>query len=165
MKYDHVDRLLIQWEQQRPDLDPSSMGVIGRLFRVSKIIEQRLQQAFKEHGLSAIEFDILATLRRNNVPITPTEMYQSVMLTSGAMSTRIEHMVQRGLIERIANKEDRRSCKVLLTSEGRALIDKAVESHVENQKAILEPLTKTEQEQLAALLRHWLLTNENESTC
>ncbi|MDX7998490.1 MarR family transcriptional regulator [Xenorhabdus sp. Reich] len=161
MKHDHVDRLLIQWEQQRPDLDPSSMGVIGRLCRVSKIIEQRLQHAFREHGLSTIEFDILATLRRNNTPITPTEMYQSVMLTSGAMSTRIEHMVQRGLIERIANEEDRRSCKVFLTSEGKALIDKAVESHLENQKNILESLTETQQEQLATLLRHWLLANES----
>ncbi|WP_340616231.1 MarR family winged helix-turn-helix transcriptional regulator [Xenorhabdus entomophaga] len=160
MKYDHVDRLLIQWEQQRPDLDPSSMGVIGRLCRVNKIIEQRLQHAFKEHGLSAIEFDILATLRRNNMPMTPTEMYQSVMLTSGAMSTRIEHMVQRGLIERTANEEDRRSCKIFLTPEGKALIDKAVESHLENQKNILESLTETQQEQLATLLRDWLLANE-----
>ncbi|WP_338882302.1 MULTISPECIES: MarR family winged helix-turn-helix transcriptional regulator [Xenorhabdus] len=163
MKYDHVDRLLRQWEQQRPDLDPSSISVIGRLCRIHKIIEQRLQHAFKEHSLSLIEFDILATLRRNNIPITPTELYQSVMLTSGAMSTRIEHMVQRGLIGRIANEEDRRSCKIFLTPEGRALIDKAVESHLENQTAILKPLTKTQQEQLATLLRHWLLENESES--
>ncbi|CDH31050.1 MarR family transcriptional regulator [Xenorhabdus bovienii] len=161
MKYDHVDRLLIQWEQQRPDLDPSPMGVIGRLVRVNKIIEQRLQHAFKAHGLSAIEFDILATLRRYNTPITPTEMYQSVMLTSGAMSTRIEHMVQRGLIERIANEEDRRSCKVFLTSEGKTLIDNAVESHLENERAILQSLTEEQQEQIAILLRHWLLTNES----
>ncbi|CDG90043.1 MarR family winged helix-turn-helix transcriptional regulator [Xenorhabdus bovienii] len=161
MKYDHVDRLLIQWEQQRPDLDPSPMGVIGRLVRVNKIIEQRLQHAFKAHGLSAIEFDILATLRRYNTPITPTEMYQSVMLTSGAMSTRIEHMVQRGLIERIANEEDRRSCKVFLTPEGKILIDNAVESHLENERAILQPLTEEQQEQIAILLRHWLLTNES----
>ncbi|MBD1226423.1 MarR family winged helix-turn-helix transcriptional regulator [Xenorhabdus griffiniae] len=164
MKYDHVDRLLIQWEQQRPDLDPSSIGVIGRLCRINKIIEQRLQHAFKKHDLSGIEFDILATLRRNNRPITPTELYQSVMLTSGAMSTRIEHMVQRGLIGRIANEEDRRSCKVFLTPEGRTLIDKAVESHLENQKAMLEPLTATQQEQLATLLRHWLLDNESTSS-
>ncbi|CDG21393.1 HTH-type transcriptional regulator pecS [Xenorhabdus poinarii G6] len=163
MKYDHVDRLLKQWEQQRPDLNSSSMGVIGRLCRINKMIEQRLQRVFKEYGLSAIEFDILATLRRNNTPITPTEMYQSVMLTSGAMSTRIEHMVQRGLIERTANAEDRRSCKVFLTPEGKSLIDKAVESHLENQIAILEPLTEDQQEQLATLLRHWLLTNESMS--
>ncbi|MDC9581652.1 MarR family transcriptional regulator [Xenorhabdus sp. PR6a] len=161
MKYDHVDRLLMQWEQQRPDLDPSSIGVIGRLCRINKIVEQRLQHAFKKHDLSGIEFDILATLRRNNTPVTPTEMYQSVMLTSGAMSTRIEHMVQRGLIERIANEKDRRSCKIFLTPKGKALIDKAVESHLENQKAILEPLTDTQQEQLATLLRDWLLANES----
>ncbi|MBD2781411.1 MarR family winged helix-turn-helix transcriptional regulator [Xenorhabdus szentirmaii] len=163
MKYDHVDRLLMQWEQQRPDLDSSPMAVIGRLCRINKILEQRLLNAFKKHGLSPIEFDILATLRRNNIPMTPTEMYQSVLLTSGAMSTRIEHMVKRGLIKRIANEEDRRSCKIFLTSEGRALIDKAVVTHLENQRDILEPLTDDQQEQMAALLRHWLLANESVS--
>ncbi|MDR0219679.1 MAG: MarR family transcriptional regulator [Enterobacteriaceae bacterium] len=161
MKYDHVDRLLIQWEQQRPDLDPSPMGVIGRLYRVSKIIEQRLQNTFKAYDISAIEFDILATLRRYNSPITPTEMYQSVMLTSGAMSTRIEHMVKRGLVEREANMKDRRSCKISLTSEGKALIDKAVETHLENERTILEALSDQQQEQLSELLRHWLLVNES----
>ncbi|MBC8943664.1 MULTISPECIES: MarR family winged helix-turn-helix transcriptional regulator [Xenorhabdus] len=162
MKYDHVDRLLIQWEQQRPDLDPSPMGVIGRLYRANKIIEQRLQPIFKAYDLSAIEFDILATLRRYDTPITPTEMYQSVMLTSGAMSTRIEHMVQRGLVERVANAKDRRSCKVSLTTEGKELIDKVVESHLENEREILGALSSEQQEQLAMLLRHWLLTNESD---
>ncbi|MDX7986529.1 MarR family transcriptional regulator [Xenorhabdus sp. 12] len=163
MMYDHVDRLLIQWKQQRPDLELSSMSVIGRLGRINKIIEQRLQHTFKEYGLSAVEFDILATLRRSNAPFTPTEMYQSIMLTSGAMSTRIEHMVQRGLIERTANTKDRRSRKVFLTSEGKALIDKAMENHLDNQKAILKPLTDAQQEQLAKLLQQWLLSNESVS--
>ncbi|ENY71329.1 HTH-type transcriptional regulator pecS [Aeromonas diversa CDC 2478-85] len=161
MQYDHVDRLLVQWQHQRPDLDCSPMGVLGRLSRMSRIIDKRVNETFKNNALSAVEFDILATLRRFNEPMTPTGLYQTLMLSSGAMSTRIEQLVQRGLIERIASPEDRRSCCVVLTKEGKDLIDKAVEEHVINEKAILDPLTDEQREQLANLLRAWLLTNES----
>lgn len=160
MKSDHVDRLLAQWSECRPDLDCSPMGVIGRLNRASRLVSKGLLTAFDKHELSAIEFDILATLRRNQVPLTPTELYQTLMLSSGAMSTRIEALVKRGLIERIASEQDRRSCSVTLTKEGVTLIDQALEDHVENERHILEALNREEQEQLAALLRKWLVSNE-----
>ncbi|MDO6583195.1 MarR family transcriptional regulator [Photobacterium sp. 2_MG-2023] len=161
MHHDHVDRLLTQWQQQRPDLDCSPMAVIGRISRMSRLIDKKINKTFKNYDLSAIEFDILATLRRCNTPLTPTELYQTLMLSSGAMSTRIEQLAKRGLIERIASPEDRRSCSVALTEKGRVLIDQAVEAHVVNEKAILDPLTQEQRQQLAALLRAWLLSNES----
>ncbi|MGF1703647.1 MarR family transcriptional regulator [Photobacterium makurazakiensis] len=160
MKYDHVDKLLAQWKECRPDLDCSPMGVVGRLSRSSRIIDKRLLKAFKKHDLSAIEFDILATLRRCQEALTPTELYQTLMLSSGAMSTRLDALVKRGLIARIASEQDRRSCSVALTDVGIELIDRALEAHVENERNILEPLTEDEQVYLAALLRKWLLYNE-----
>lgn len=161
MQYDHVDRLLVQWQHQRPDLDCSPMGVIGRLSRMSQILEKKLNKTFKSNNLSSIEFDILATLRRFNEPMTPTELYQTLMLSSGAMSTRIEQLVKRELIERIASPEDRRSCSILLTKDGKSLIDRILEEHVINEKTILDPLTEEQREQLANLLRAWLLNNES----
>lgn len=161
MQYDHVDRLLVQWQHQRPDLDCSPMGVVGRLSRMSRIIDKEINKTFKSNALSPVEFDILATLRRFNEPMTPTELYQTLMLSSGAMSTRIEQLVKRGLIERIASSEDRRSCSVVLTREGKELINKVIEEHVINEKAILDPLTDEQREQLANLLRAWLLTKES----
>ncbi|MCG9552238.1 MarR family transcriptional regulator [Vibrio sp. Isolate31] len=161
MHYDHVDRLLVQWQHQRPDLDCSPMGVIGRLSRMSRIVDKKLNKTFKNNNLSSVEFDILATLRRFNEPMTPTELYQTLMLSSGAMSTRIEQLVKRELIERIASPEDRRSCSVALTKEGNTLINKVISEHVVNEKAILDPLTDEQREQLASLLRTWMLTNES----
>jgi DNA-binding MarR family transcriptional regulator len=161
MQYDHVDRLLVQWQHQRPDLDCSPMGVVGRLSRMSRIIDKEINKTFKNNGLSAVEFDILATLRRFNEPMTPTELYQTLMLSSGAMSTRIEQLVKRELIERIPSPEDRRSCSVVLTIEGKNLINMVINEHVINEKAILYPLTDEQREQLANLLRAWLLTNES----
>ncbi|EGU61627.1 HTH-type transcriptional regulator pecS [Vibrio nigripulchritudo ATCC 27043] len=160
MEYDHVDKLLLQWQKQRPELDCSLMGVVGRLRRMSQIIEKKQNKVFKDHNLTSVEFDILATLRRNNEPLTPTELYQTLMLSSGAMSTRIEHLVQRDLIVRVASNEDRRSCKVTLSEEGKALIDKAVEAHLANAEKTLSPLTLEEQNQLASIMRSWLVVSE-----
>ncbi|NGN99804.1 MarR family transcriptional regulator [Grimontia sp. S25] len=160
MKADHVDTIIAQWATQRPDLDCSPMGVIGRLGRAKQIITPKLEEVFKQNDLSNIEFDILASLRRAGEPVTPTDLYQTLMLSSGAMSTRVDGLVKRGLVIRQASETDRRSCLVTLTEEGQTLIDKVVEQHIDNERHILEALTTDEQKQLAGLLRKWLAANE-----
>jgi DNA-binding MarR family transcriptional regulator len=82
------------------------------------------------------------------------------MLTSGAMTARLDKLEQRGLIRREASPDDRRSLLVCLTEPGRELVDHAVEQHVANERRLLAPLSLAEQEQLAALLKRWLLENE-----
>ncbi|SJN30320.1 Transcriptional regulator, MarR family [Vibrio casei] len=150
---DPVDTILQQWLQVRPDLDCSSMGVVGRVRRTSEQWKKQMEKVFKQHQLNSIEFDILATLRRSQAPLTPTELYQTLMLSSGVMSTRIESLVQRGLLQRLASEEDRRSCRVELTAEGMALIDLSVVEHVQNMESMLSPLNKKERDQLATLLK------------
>ncbi|CAH0530816.1 hypothetical protein CTH30272_03161 [Allocatenococcus thiocycli] len=163
MSLDSVDSILAQWKSVRPDLDCSSMGVIGRLRRTSNAWKSKMDKVFKEHGLSSIEFDILATMRRSDPSgITPTELYKTLMLSSGAVSTRLEQLVKEGLVERISSEQDRRSCKVTLTSKGVELIDTALAAHVENMDNMLNALTKKEQDQLAGLLRKVLICEENE---
>lgn len=154
---DPVDHILRQWRDARPDLDCSAMGVVGRLGRVSSIWRKQIDTAFDQHELSGIEFDILATLRRSQVPLTPTELYQTLMLSSGAMSTRIEKLVQRGFIERVASEDDRRSCKVMLTEPGQQKLDVALQDHLDNMEVMLEALNKDERLQLANLLKKVLL--------
>ncbi|MFC5707720.1 MarR family winged helix-turn-helix transcriptional regulator [Aeromonas eucrenophila] len=160
MESDHVDLLLVQWARQRPDLDCSPMGVLGRVARMAAIAGREVSEDLKECGLLGSDFDILATLRRADEPLTPTALYQSAMLTSGAMTARLDKLAERGLIERQAAPSDRRSLLVCLTQEGRELIERAVERHVANERRLLAPLTQAEQAQLAALLKRWLLENE-----
>lgn len=160
MESDHVDLLLAQWARQRPDLDCSPMGVLGRVARMAAITGREVSEELKECGLLGTDFDILATLRRSGEPLTPTVLYQSAMLSSGAMTARLDKLAERGLIERQAAPSDRRSLLVCLTESGKALIDRAVELHVANERRLLAPLTEAEQAQLAALLKRWLLENE-----
>lgn len=156
---DPIDNILQQWNQTKPELDCSAMGIVGRLLLVNINWKKKIEHVLTEKELSFIEFDILATLRRNQIPLTPTELYQTLMLSSGAMSTRIETLVQRGFIERVASEKDRRSCKVKLTPQGIKAIDIVLDAHVKNMSAMLNGLNGAEQKQLAGLLKKVLLSN------
>lgn len=136
---DAVDAILAQWQRERPDLDCSPMGPIGRIARCAALLEQRLESTFTQCDLSGWEFDMLATLRRAGAPycLSPTELFSTLMVTSGTMTHRLKRLESRGLISRQANANDARSMLVQLTDEGLALIDRAVEKHVENERQIL----------------------------
>ncbi len=155
-KLDKLDKVLAQWAEVKPELDCSPMGVIGRISRASRLMEKQLESVFKQHGISSIEFDILASLRRSDESLTPTQLYQTLLLSSGAMSTRIEGLVQRGFIMRLASAEDRRSCRVQLTDKGIAFFDPILEAHLNNEQRILAGLSKEQTGQLATILQSWL---------
>lgn len=156
---DSVDVILGQWARERPDLDISPMGPIGRLKRCAALLEQGLEATFAQFGLCAWEFDMLATLRRAGAPhrLSPTELFSTLMVTSGTMTHRLKRLETAEFIHRIPNDQDARSMLVELSPKGLALINRAVESHVENERRLLSALPEAVQAnldvQLSALLR------------
>jgi DNA-binding MarR family transcriptional regulator len=152
---DPVDQILAQWRRERPDLDPSPMAVIGRLSRVSRAVERRLEEVFARHGLQSWGFDMLATLRRSGPPfeMTPTELVDSLMVSTSAMTNRIDRLAAAGYLQRRPDPRDRRAVQIRLTPAGRQLIDQVLVEHLDNERTIVEALTPAEQDQLAALLR------------
>ncbi|MEV5161325.1 MULTISPECIES: MarR family winged helix-turn-helix transcriptional regulator [unclassified Streptomyces] len=152
---DHVDRVLAQWAEQCPGLDSSSMGVIGRIKRLSRIVEAEQRTVFGAHDLDPAAFDVLATLRRSPAPhrLTPAELMRSAMVTSGAITQRLDRLEERELVVRTRRPEDGRSVHVSLTQAGRELIDRALVDHVENQNRLLSGLTEEQRDQVADGLR------------
>lgn len=163
MQRDHVDFIIDQWKKEKPDIDGSPMGVIGRISRLARHFDQLLQKKFAEFGVTAGDFDVLATLRRSGQPyqLTPTQLYHSVMLTSGGMTARLNRMEREGLIERRPNPDDRRGVFVSLTPRGLALIDELFVEHIANEAGLISAISEAEQAKLAALLRELLLSFEN----
>ncbi|TPI17218.1 MarR family transcriptional regulator [Mesorhizobium sp. B4-1-3] len=152
---DRAGRAMEQWRRERPDLDVSPMGVIGRLNEASALIARdRLAPVFARFGLQSGEFDVLATLRRSGSPyaLTPTELYETTMVTSGAMTARLDRLEKGGLIQRMPHPTDRRGVIVQLTAKGRELTDEALAAHVANEHEILAGLSREDQETLAKLL-------------
>lgn len=159
---DKIDAILAQWQQQRPDLDMGPMGPIGRLKRCAALLQPKLDRVFSEYGLSFWEFDVLATLRRSGAPycLAPTELFSTLMITSGTMTHRMNQLEKRGLIERLANPEDARSKLVKLSGEGLQLIDKTVEAHIENERKIVADLSESQLQQIDDSLRTLLAVLE-----
>lgn len=162
---DHVDRVLEQWAEQRPDLDVSPMAVIGRLSRLSLLIGAELRRTFGEHGLDPASFDVLATLRRSGPAhrLTPAELMRTAMVTSGAITQRLDRLQARGLVTRTPSESDGRVLHIALTDDGRALIDRALPAHVETEQRLLAALPTTQRDALADALRN-LLESLGDST-
>jgi DNA-binding MarR family transcriptional regulator len=152
---DGVDAIIEQWNRERPELDPSPIGVIGRISRLARELEQRLEPVYREHGLEPGWHDVLATLRRTGPPyrLRPSEFTGALMLTSSGTTKRLDRLEQAGLITREPDPQDRRGTLITLTDAGRRLIDSVTEAHLANERRLLAALSGDEQRQLADLLR------------
>lgn len=152
---DGVDRILEQWRRERPELDPSPIGVIGRISRLARELEQRLEPVYAEHGLETGWYDVLATLRRSGPPyrLRPTAFAGTLMLTSSGTTKRLDRLERAGLIERAPDPSDRRGVLIALTAAGRERVDAVTEAHLANERRLLAGLTRAEQDELAGLLR------------
>lgn len=159
---DHVDRVQAQWRAERPEIDTSPMGIIARLHRIADALRGELLTLYREHGLGEGEFDILATLRRSGAPfeLTPSELAQQTMVTTGAVSKRLDRLETTGFVTRRENLEDARCRVVALTPQGRDTIDRAYEAHMRNEARLLDHFSAAEREQLQGLLRSWALKLE-----
>ena len=133
------------------------MGVIGRLHRLADALHAELRPVFAEAGLSDGDFDVLASLRRAGAPyqLTPGELAASTMVTSGAVTKRVDRLEEQGYVTRTVCADDARSRRIELTAAGIALIDELVPKHLANERRLLAGLTDLERSRLAHLLEAW----------
>ena len=156
---DPVDRLVGQWAAERPDLDGlDAMALFGRLGRLHAIAGRAIEVVFEAHDLATGEFDVLAALRREGEPfvLTPSALARSLMLSPAGMTNRVDRLVARGLVDRRADPDDRRSLLVALTPAGREVVDAAVTDHVANEVRLLGVLSARERADLDRILRKLL---------
>jgi len=155
---DHVARILGQWQHERPDLDVSPAAVIGRLHRLGDRLRVDIIEVYRRHGLTEGEFDVLAALRRQGTPyeLAPGELAQHTMVTTGAISKRLDRLEEAGLVVRRENATDGRSRIVRLTEAGLRVFDQAFTEHMHNESRLIAPLNSQERADLERLLTAWL---------
>jgi DNA-binding MarR family transcriptional regulator len=151
---DHVDGILAQWRRERPDLDASPIGVFGRLSRAERLTDAVLAEGIAEHGLQPGWFDLLAALRRQGSPyeLNPTQLTRATLLSSGGTTKRLDRLAEGGLIERRADPDERRGIVVRLTRRGKGVIDRALATHLENERRLLRVFTREERRSFEGLL-------------
>ena len=159
---DAIDRVVEQWAKEKPELETEPMAMMGRIMRIAKYMETQVAELHKKYDMKLGEFDVLATLRRSGKPyrLTPSELIGSMMLTSGAMTNRLDKLEAKGLISREHSKEDRRSVSVQLTKDGLILIDQMMTEHVEMQKKLVKSVSASQKKNTNQLLKSWLSAYE-----
>jgi DNA-binding MarR family transcriptional regulator len=152
---DEVDRIVAEWRTERPDVDASSIGVFGRVSRLLPLQRAATTRLHREHGLSGAAFDVLASLRRGGAPYRKTvgQLAASSLLTSSAVTLRIDNLERDGLVRRVREGSDRRQVFAELTDEGRRRIDAIFEEHIALERRMMSLLDPSEQGELCRLLR------------
>jgi DNA-binding MarR family transcriptional regulator len=159
---DIIDELQNDWIKQRPDLDPEPMGVVLRIQALAKILGDQTAEKLQSFDLQWWQYDVLATLRRQGEPfiMAATDLAETSMLTSGAMTNRIDRLEEGQLVRRIKDDNDLRRVLVQLTKKGLKLIEGATEARFESAMEALEGLSREQRESLSNLLRLVLTTQE-----
>ena len=156
---DPVDQQLKQWRQERPDLDTSGLAIINRISILSKLVRSRTRKALQPLNLELWEFEVLSALRRQGNPyeLPPSVLAKMSMLTTGAMTNRIDRLEERNLVERKPDPEDRRGLYIFLTQKGVDVIERAIEVRAEEAANIVSCLKEQERVDLGHLLRTLVL--------
>ncbi|MCB5184953.1 MarR family transcriptional regulator [Methylobacillus gramineus] len=154
---DHIDLLINSWNQLLPGKDFSHMELATRLLRTVTLLTKEIMPVIVNAGLNQGEFDVLATLYRNGGRLSPTTLYQRLLITSGAMTNRLATLTEKGLVQRAENPEDKRSIDVILSTEGRLLFEPLLDSYLQQLQRSLNSLEPSQQHVINQGLRPLLL--------
>lgn len=162
MDSDSVDRIVQAWRRRDPKLDSSSLEVTGRLLLCSGYYERAVMAALQPFGLSIADFDVLNTLRRvgDSRGSKPTDLARASLVTTGAMTSRLDRLERSGLIRRTPDPADRRGVLVRLTAQGTKVAGRALRELIAANEAFLKPLSGQQRESIASALRLLLLHHE-----
>jgi DNA-binding MarR family transcriptional regulator len=157
---DEIDRLVAEWNRERPDLDVSASNTLTRITRLALLEAVSFAPVFARYGLTWGEHLVLAALRRAGPPfrMSPTMLFSSLLLSSGAMTNRLDSLEKMRLVRRLPDPSDRRGRLVELTAKGRRVVDTAVVDHIADEEKLIAPLSRSERARLAELLRKLLLS-------
>ncbi|MFK0213407.1 MarR family winged helix-turn-helix transcriptional regulator [Streptomyces sp. NPDC090298] len=159
---DAVDAIIGQWAKERPEVvgDLWPVELFGRIQRLARVVDRSAKAAAAAHGVEHGEFDVLTTLQRSGPPYTLTAgaFIKASMVTSGAITNRIDRMEAKGLVERVRDGDDRRTIKIRLTDHGHEVTRAAFADHLANYAHLLVDVDRDQVDRAAEGLRHVLET-------
>lgn len=155
---DGVDDRRAQWLAELPDVDTGGMAILGRARLIARAMQAPVEDVFKRYGIDRGEADLLFTLLRSGPPyrLRPTELFKSLMISSGGVTFRLNRLEKKGLISRREEATDRRSSLVELTSEGARIAQSAFEEDMRLEAEMLGSLNEDEKLVLSLLMKKLL---------
>jgi DNA-binding MarR family transcriptional regulator len=156
--HDAVDRMVAQWGVTAPDMDASVLHVIGRLLLSAELVQRKIKDALRPLGLTYADFDVLNTLRRRGDEngTNAGVLTAATLITSGAMTARLDRLVGAGFVERVPDPDDGRSVLVRLTDAGDEIAARALDNVLTADEEFLAPLSANQRTVLARELKRLL---------
>src|SRR3954469_22202669 len=117
MDGDSVDFCITDVASRFDAIDPAVEGVVDRVAAIDKHLGNAFEETLAGHGLSHGEYKLLLRLvtRSAEHRLSAGELGRTLMLSSGAMTNRLDRLEKAGLIRRVTDPGDRRSVLVELT--------------------------------------------------
>jgi len=155
---DGIDQVEQAWRRERPDIDVSSVGIVSRIWRVSRYLERARKERLAELGTDRVALDVLAMLRRSGPPYRRTagELTHASLITPGGVTQRLEKLERAGLVTRHTHPADRRRVEVELTPVGMQLVDSVLADLMEHESRLLDELSVAERDDLRRTLKRLL---------
>lgn len=150
------------WRERDPQLDSSTLEVTGRLLLCAGHYERAVGAVLRRFGLSIADFDVLNTLRRvsDSRGSKPSDMARASLITTGAMTSRLDRLERAGLIRRTPDPADRRGVLIRLTPQGSKVAGQALDELIAANQEFLAPLSAQQRDSIASALRQLLLRHE-----
>jgi DNA-binding MarR family transcriptional regulator len=160
---DSVDFCITDITSRYPEVRPDVEGVVDRIAAIDKHVSRAFEETLAGHGLSHGEYKLLLRLatRAEDRRMSAGNLSRALMLSSGAMTNRLDRLETAGLIRRVADPQDRRGVLVELTEAGEKQIDGAVIEQVAREIDVLSALSPRELGSLSLLLRKVLSSLES----
>ena len=127
----NLESLVSQWQHERPDLDLQALAISAAIKRLEGLMDVEFRALGQtEFDLGPGDLRILMALRRNGMdsPMRPTDLFQSLLITSGAVTKQVDRLVRKGLVVRRPDPNYKRGRLIGLTEKGREVADQTIGS-------------------------------------
>ena len=140
------------FEREFPGGSESANICAMALVRTGERLLACIDQALRHHRLSRAGREALAVLDGAGQPLSPTAIAERLIVTTASVTSLLDTLERRGLVERQPDPTDRRRLLIVITQDGKAIVDQFLPEVVALQTAALAPLTETQRRQLVELL-------------
>lgn len=163
-----ADRAIVEYRRKRNKEDADALSLSIYLIAIGRTIERDIERCLAPFQLNYTDFDVVATLyRADRGSITQTQLMQTAIVTSGSMTTCINRLIKRGLVNRNIDPDDRRRRIIELTDDGRSIAEVALDARLRASAGLLQGLPKHRQAALLKALRQsvgWILDTDFKPT-
>lgn len=136
--------ITMQWQRERDDLDVQNFLLAIYFMRLGTLVDRAYDRhCQKEYGINGGDMRLMLALRRSGPPYVkrPTDLFRALLVTSGAITKKVDRLVEAGYVERLPDPSHNGGFLVHLTKKGLQVVEQAIE-HLANHSALAPAMSQ-----------------------